>query len=181
MTALIKRLSRDAAAPIEQMGERLIKKAALFFLAMFCLFFASVFLTIALYTFIQTLEGTAIAALGVGLVYFGVGLICIIPAMRSSTQTSRAAAPVETEDAPVETKVKRAERSPEFATNIDGAVAPILDLLREAGFERERLAVEAGAAVAKQLSPFSVVAFAIVSGFIFGRVLRKDNPPGDAA
>jgi len=178
MTALITRLARDAAAPIGQMGERLLKMATLLFLAMCCLFFASVFLTIALYTFVQTFEGTAIAALGVGALYLGVGLICIILAVRSSTAPDRAASV--TAATPVETDEKRPEPSPEFATNIDGAIAPILDILRDAGFERERLAVEAGATIAKQLNPFSVVAFATVAGFMLGRVLGRRDPSGDA-
>jgi hypothetical protein len=174
MNALIKRLARDAAAPVEQMAERLLKKAALFLLAISCLFFASVFLTIALYTFVQTLEGSAIAALGVGVLYLGVGSICIIVAMRSSAQSGGAAPDVTAES-------RADEPSPAFATNIDGAIAPILDVLRNGGFERERLAVEAGAAIAKQLNPFSVVAFAIVSGFILGRVLGGRNRPGGGA
>ncbi|WOJ89803.1 phage holin family protein [Methylocapsa polymorpha] len=178
MTALITRLARDAAAPIGQMGERLLKMATLLFVAMCCLFFASVFLTIALYTFIQTFEGTAIAALGVGALYVGVGLICIILALRSSAPPGSAASVAA---APVETDEKRPEPSPEFATNIDGTIAPILDILRDGGFERERLAVEAGATIAKQLNPFSVVAFATVAGFMLGRVLGRRDPPGDAA
>ncbi len=175
MNALIKRLARDAAAPVEQMAERLLKKAALFALAISCLFFASVFLTIALYTFVQTLEGSVIAALGVGLLYLGVGLTGVIIAMRSSARAGGGAT-----DAPTESRADGP--SPAFAMNIEGAIAPILDVLRAGGFERERLAVEAGAAIAKQLNPYSVVAFAIVSGFILGRLLgRRDRPSGGAA
>jgi hypothetical protein len=43
--------------------------------------------------------------------------------------------------------------------------------------ERERLAVEAGAEIAKQLHPFSLVAFAIAAGFILGRILSRNNSP----
>ncbi len=172
MIAVIKRFAREAAAPVEQMGERLLKKSALLALSVTCLFFASVFLTIALYTFVQTLEGSVIAALGVGALYLGAGLICLIPALRSSAPARRAPQ-IAVDERPAE------QPSAEFATNIDGAVAPILDLLREGGYDRERLAVEAGAAIAKQLKPFSAVAIAIVSGFILGRALGGRGSPGD--
>ena len=62
-----------------------------------------------------------------------------------------------------------------FAQNIDETVAPILDVLRESGLERERIALAAGTEIAKQLHPFSVVAFAIVAGFFLGRILKQDN------
>ena len=60
-----------------------------------------------------------------------------------------------------------------FANYNDEAVAPILDFLREAGFERERLALEAGMEVAKRLHPFSLAALAIAAGFILGRILKQ--------
>jgi hypothetical protein len=50
-----------------------------------------------------------------------------------------------------------------FASNDEEAVAPILDFLRDAGLERERLALEAGLAIAKRLHPFSLVALAIAA------------------
>jgi hypothetical protein len=43
--------------------------------------------------------------------------------------------------------------------------------------ERERLALEAGAEVAKQLHPFSLVAVAMLAGIILGRILKRGNPP----
>ena len=43
---------------------------------------------------------------------------------------------------------------PAFAANIDPAVAPFLSILRDAGRERERLALEVGSEVAKELNPF---------------------------
>ena len=62
-----------------------------------------------------------------------------------------------------------------FAQNIDEAVAPVLDVLRESGLERERIALAAGTEIAKQLHPFSVVGIAIVGGFFLGRILKQDN------
>jgi hypothetical protein len=66
MNALIKRLIQEATPPVEKMGARLLKKAVLFFVALSCLFISSIFLTIALFIFVQTLAGTTIAALATG-------------------------------------------------------------------------------------------------------------------
>jgi hypothetical protein len=56
-----------------------------------------------------------------------------------------------------------------FAANIDETVAPFLGILRDAGRERERAALEFATEIAKQMTPFSVVAFALVAGFFIGR------------
>jgi hypothetical protein len=66
MKALINRLITDATAPIEEMSPRRFGKAALFFVAMSYLFVSSIFLTIALFIFVQSLVGTAITALATG-------------------------------------------------------------------------------------------------------------------
>ena len=175
MNALVNRLVSDATAPIEKMSARLFKRAVLFFMAMSCLFVGSIFLTIALFDFVQPLAGTAIAALGTGGLYLGVALICIIV---SSRQTSRPAAKAAAESGPM-TETERNPRPQKlaFSSNIDEAVAPILDILRDAGLERERLALAAGTEIARQLHPFSLVALAIVVGFILGRILKQRNEP----
>ncbi|WP_026606453.1 phage holin family protein [Methylocapsa acidiphila] len=179
MIALFERIARGAAAPFEQVGERLLKKGAFLLIALFCLFFASVFLTIALYVFVQSLEGSAIAALGVGGAYLCVGLICLFIAMRSrSSRDVPDAAPAKLAQTP-----PPEEPAPQFAANIDGALGPLIDILSRGGYERERMAVETGAAIAKQLNPLSVVTFAIVAGFILGRSLGgpREPPRGDAS
>ena len=71
MNALISRLINDATAPVEQMSARLFKKAALFLVAIGCLFVCSIFLTIALFMFVQSLARTAIAAFSAGGLYLG--------------------------------------------------------------------------------------------------------------
>ncbi|MGH6836660.1 MAG: hypothetical protein ACREC9_14235 [Methylocella sp.] len=55
------------------------------------------------------------------------------------------------------------------------AVAPVLDILRDAGLVRERLALAAGAEIAKQLHPFSLAALAIAAGSILGQTLKQSN------
>jgi hypothetical protein len=176
MNALINRLISDATAPMEKMSARLFKKAVLFFVAMSCLFVSSIFLTIAFFAFVQPLAGTAIAALGTGGVYLGVALICIVFASRGR---SRHSAPAAAASGPMtETERNRLAQKLAFSSNIDETVAPILDILRDAGLERERLALAAGTEIARQLHPFSLVALAIVVGFILGRILKQRVTPG---
>jgi hypothetical protein len=62
MNALLNRLITNATAPIGKISARLFKQATLFFVAMSCLFVSSIFLTIALFMFVQSLARTAIAA-----------------------------------------------------------------------------------------------------------------------
>jgi hypothetical protein len=170
MNALISRLISDATAPVEQMSARLFKKAVLFLVAIGCLFVCSIFLTIALFIFVQPLVGTVIAALGTGSLYLGVAGICIAVASRGKEQAAPAAAECEPM---TETKGNSSTQKLAFASNNDEAVAPILDFLREAGLERERLALEAGMEIAKRLHPFSLAALAIVAGFILGRIVKQ--------
>jgi Putative Actinobacterial Holin-X, holin superfamily III len=175
MNALINRLISEATAPIEKTSARLFKKAVLFFVALSCLFVSSIFLTIALFVFVQPLAGTAMAALGTGVLYLGVALICIVVASREGSRpAARAAAKscpkVDSNDTPPRQNLA-------FPSNIDEAVAPVLDILRDAGLERERLALAAGMEIAKQLHPFSLVALAIVAGFILGRILKQRRIP----
>ncbi|MDQ6868177.1 MAG: phage holin family protein [Pseudomonadota bacterium] len=175
MSALISRLISDATAPVEQMSARLFKKAVLFLVAIGCLFVCSIFLTIALFIFVQPLVGTVIAALGTGSLYLGVAGICFVVASRDRADQATPAA-VES-DPMTETKVNSSPQKLAFASNNNEAVAPILDFLREAGLERERLALEAGMEVAKRLHPFSLVALAIASGVVFGWILKQRRRP----
>ena len=67
-----------------------------------------------------------------------------------------------------------------FAANIDTAVTPFLSILRDAGRERERLALELGTEVAKELNPFSLVTLAIAAGFFIGHGPFKWRQEADA-
>ena len=171
MNALIKRLIHEATAPVEKMSARLFKKAVLFFVALSCLFVSSIFLTIALFIFIQTSAGTTIAALATSSLYFGAAAICITVASRESSghTASAPAASNRVAEIPGDSPPQNLA----FANNIDEVVAPVLEILGDAGFEREHLALAAGAEIAKQLHPFSLVAFAIVAGFVLGRIPKQ--------
>jgi hypothetical protein len=173
MNALISRLISDAAAPVEQMSARLFKKAVLSLVAIGCLFVCSIFLTIALFIFVQPLAGTLIAALGTGSLYLAVAGICFVVASRDRGDQATPAAAVS--DPMTEMKGKSSTQKLAFASNDDEAIAPILDFLREAGLERERLALEAGMEIAKRLHPFSLVALAVAAGFVLGRILKQPN------
>ncbi|HUI19855.1 MAG TPA: hypothetical protein VLZ74_02255 [Methylocella sp.] len=56
-----------------------------------------------------------------------------------------------------------------FATSLDETVAPLLSILHDAGRDRERVALELGTEIVKQLHPFSLVVLAMAAGFIIGR------------
>jgi hypothetical protein len=175
MNALISRLINDATAPVEQMSARLFKKAVLSLVAIGCLFVCSIFLTIALFIFVQPLVGTTVAALGTGSLYLGVAGICFVVASRDKADQ---ATPGAAESDPItETKGNSPTQELAFASNIDEAIAPVLDILREAGLERERLALEAGMEIAKKLHPFSVVALALTAGVVFGWILKQRRRP----
>jgi hypothetical protein len=155
------------------MSARLFKKAVLSLVAIGCLFVCSIFLTIALFIFVQPLAGTLIAALGTGSLYLGVAGICFVVASRERGDQATPAAAVS--DPMTEMKGNSSTQKLAFASNNDEAVALILDFLREAGLERERLALEAGMEIAKRLHPFSLVALAVTAGFIVGRILKQPN------
>jgi Putative Actinobacterial Holin-X, holin superfamily III len=171
MNRLINRLVSQATAPVGEMSTRLFKKAALIFAAMSCLFVGAIFLTIALFVFVQPLAGTAIAALGTGALYLGVTIICIIVASRGSKSQ---ATPAAVASGPIpETTGNSTSQKRAFESNIDEAVAPILEVLRDSGRDRERRVLEAGAEIAKQLNPFALAALAILAGFILSRILKQ--------
>jgi hypothetical protein len=179
MNPLIRRLAREAAAPLEKMVASLLKKMGLIFFALICLFFASAFLTLDLYEFIQTLAGTTIAGISVGGLYLAIAIICVAVALRPATTAGEVAtdqaesAHATALAAPAETADTRSGPQSEFARTIDDMLAPFLVILKEAGQERESAAIEAGAAIAKHLKPFPLIAFMIFAGFILGRGLRQ--------
>jgi hypothetical protein len=65
------------------------------------------------------------------------------------------------------------------AAQLDELAAPLLGFLQQAGLQRESLALNAGLAVAKQLGPFSLVALALIAGFIMTNILagKRETRP----
>jgi hypothetical protein len=185
MNPLIKRLAHEASAPLEEMLQRLIRTAALIALATGCAIAASAFFTIDLFLYLQSVWGSLIAAASVAALYLIGALIFLLIAMRRPPKIPGAeadAAPQTIAAAPVMAASVGARaapapaRNPQLAANIDAAVSPVLGVLREAGLEKEVLAVEAGTEVAKQLNPFALVAIAVAAGVFFGRTLDVKRP-----
>jgi hypothetical protein len=189
MNPFIARLAQQASAPLEDMLARLIKTAALVALAAGCAIAASVFLTIDLYLFIESKLGALAAAATIGGLYLLFAAIFVIAALRrpAAPPVSEAAPePVARAPAPgsfaaaslgAQAAPAPAPRNPAFAANIDAAVDPVIDVLRDAGLEKEVLAIEAGVEVAKQLNPIALVALATGAGLIIGRGLRDRRLP----
>ena len=186
MNPFIARLAQQASAPVEDMLARLIRTAALIALAAGCAIAASVFLTIDLYLYIDSQWGPLAAAATIGGLYLLFAAIFLIAALR------RPARPPVGETAPEPVVVKApfaaaslgaqaapapAPRNPALAANIDAAVDPVISVLRDAGLEKEVLAIEAGVEVAKQLNPLALVAFATGAELIIGRGLRGRRLP----
>lgn len=170
MNAQLSRLISSATVPIEEMTARLMKSAALVSTALVCFIVGAALLTAALFVYVQRLLGTAMTALAIGILYLGVaGILIIFVALRRSRkpQTVADLARVgHTADYPPPERLA-------FARSIDEAAAPILGVLRQEGLERERLALAAGAEIAKQLHPFSLLAFATVAGLVLGRIIKQ--------
>jgi uncharacterized membrane protein YkgB len=177
MSSVIKGLAHDAVEPIERLGARFLRQGALFIFSLACLLVSLVFLTIALYDFLQAREGTEIAALSIGGAYLSLAFISIAVAgvaMRDTPDSGHETTIASKGEAAGEEMAPMQSNAPsEFTRQIDGIVEPILGVLHDAGLRRERAALLAGAAIAKGLTPLTGVAFAIVTGFILGRKLHE--------
>jgi hypothetical protein len=176
MSSMIKGLARDAAEPFEQLGARFMRQGALLIFGLSCLLVSLVFLTVALNDFLQTRAGTEIAALSIGGAYLGLAFISLAAgvAMRGRPDSGQETTVASRVEAAGEEMAPMQSNAPsEFTRQIDGIVEPILGVLDDAGLRRERAALLAGAAIAKELKPLTGVAFAIVTGFILGRKLHE--------
>jgi Putative Actinobacterial Holin-X, holin superfamily III len=177
MSSLIKGLARDVAEPLEQLGARFLRQGALFIFGVFCLLVSLVFLTVALNAFLQTRAGTEIAALSIGGAYLSLAFILLAVvgvAMRDAPDSGQeTTVPSRVEATGGETAPMQSNDPSEFTRQIDGIVEPILGVLHDAGLRRERAALAAGAAIARELKPLTGVAFALVTGFILGRKLHE--------
>ena len=169
MLGFAARMIGGAIAPlidrITTVSARLLRKAALLFVAALCLLVVVVALTVAFFLWIASLASPIIAALAVAGVYFAVAALALIFALRDGSTKAESAGP-SLKDTP--------KRQAEAGINaqIDQFTAPLMDLLARFGFRREQLAVLAGASMAKQLGPLPLVGLAIVGGFLIGRMWK---------
>jgi hypothetical protein len=176
MSSLVNGLARDAAEPFERLGARILRQGAFFMFGFPCLLVSLVFLTIALNDFLQTRAGTEIAALSIGGAYLSLAFISLAAgvAMRGRPDPGQETTVATKVEAAGEEMAPRQSNDPsEFIRQIDGIVEPILGVLHDAGLQRERAALLAGAAIAKELKPLTGVVFALVTGFILGRKLHE--------
>jgi hypothetical protein len=202
MNSLIKRLAFDAAEPIERLSAQFLKKGALCLSGLACLVVSLAFFTVALNDYVRSIAGSEIAALSIGAAYLSFALILFTVATSAfqqlpDTNSAMSASFKSGAEEPINSGTKEpiksgAEKmtlsrsvemsspsieSAEFSKQIDGIVAPIDDVLRSSGLERERATLLAGAAIAKELKPLTSVAFALVAGFIVGRNMRARQKP----
>ncbi|WP_034991787.1 hypothetical protein [Beijerinckia mobilis] len=184
MMPYFQRLARDAAAPLIEFGVTLAKKIALLLFAALFLLLSLIFLTIALFGWIASLIGQPLAALCVGGAYLLCAVLALVLALRKPAPVEpvslreRLAAAEAEERAQEKTEAER-EQAARTAAEIDELVVPLLSFLQDSGLERERLAVLAGASIAKQLHGYTLIAAGMIAGFFAGRFfLRKpDNQP----
>ncbi len=186
--SLIEGIAEDATAPIAQIGGRLIVTAALSALAIVSAAAAAVFLTSALYTTVERVFGGLEAMLAVGGLYlvvaagFAVAVFLRSPA-RSSTamQTSMEEGARMAAIAPLETARSDAAasggRESELGRSLERLALPVLDLLREQGMERERVALAAAVMAAKEMRPWMLVGLSMVVGVAVGSFARTRYKP----
>jgi hypothetical protein len=177
MTSPIKRLARDAAQPFEQMGAQLLRRGALLILAVTCFAVSLAFFTIALYGFLLGIVEPEIAAVIVGGVYL---CTAILFAVFARTATQKAPDPGGRSRGALPAVASAGEKSPwqsqaskGFSRQVDRIIAPVFNVLREAGLERERAMLVAASSVVKEITPLAAVALAIVAGFALGRRLQR--------
>ena len=199
MNSLIKRLAYDAAEPIERLSAQFLKKGALCLSGLGCLVVSLAFFTVALNDYDWSIAGSEIAALSIGAAYLSFALILFtvttfgfrqpLDTNGPDTNSAMSASFKSGAEEPIKSGAEKmtlsrsiemsspSVESVEFSRQIDGIVAPIDDVLRSAGLERERATLLAGAAIAKELKPLTSVAFALVAGFIVGRNMRARQKP----
>jgi hypothetical protein len=174
MNHFITQLVHEVSVPASEVGARLLREALFFFLGVSCLLVSAGFLTVSLFDYLQPLIGNADDALVLGGLYLGAALIFIfvLRARRGRPQQdARTAIPA------IKDKESLSSQKALLAKNIDETLAPLLDILREAGMERERVALLAGGEIVKQLRPFSLIALALAVGLIATRIFSRPVSP----
>ncbi|WP_020173993.1 phage holin family protein [Methyloferula stellata] len=167
--------------PLQRKGARLLMKAALFLVALIALLVAAIFLTAAFFIWIDQLAGPLIAALAVAGLYLVIAVGALLFAIYGGNEKPRDVSKEAKTDG---VKSQRQENaSPENARDeedraavIAEAIVPYVEILRALGWKREEMALLAGAELAKTLPPLTLVGFAIVCGFLIGRMANLKLP-----
>jgi uncharacterized membrane protein YqjE len=172
-------ISRSILIPLQQKGARLLRKAALFALAAFAVLFAIVFLSVAFFIWIIQLVGVLAACLAFGAICLTIGVIALLFAVYSGreklrTETSSRSQQQQNTGAAKESLAdeQNDRAQDDRAEAISEAVVPVIEILRSLGWKREEWALLAGAELAKTLPPLTLVGFAIICGFLIGRMIE---------
>jgi hypothetical protein len=195
LKSLLEGIAEDATAPIMKVGAALIVKATLSMLALTSAVAAAVFLTSAFHMLMEHLFGPLEALLAVGGLYLVITLAFALGFFLRERTSAREPADVTRfsgmaqsgiGEAPTAAAVPAAAARPasapaesETARALDRFAAPVLDLLHEQGMERERLALAAGVAAAKELRPWMLVGLMAVVGVVVGRLARHPGSERD--
>lgn len=154
-----------------------MRKGALLILAIACFAVSLAFFTIALYGFLLSAVEPEIAAVIVGGVYL---CSATVFAVFARTGTRIAPGPGEGSRGSMPAIASAVEKTPwqsnapnGFSRQIDRVIAPVFNVLGEAGLERERAMLVAASSVVKEITPLAAVALAIVAGFALGRRLQR--------
>lgn len=200
--SLIEGIAENAVAPIGQIGGELLAKAALLLMALIGVGAGAAFLTAALYTVLVEWLGRLEALLAVGGIYLALAAALAVAASMSTrarpSQPASPSAAASPSVAPGPTGAEGSRPSEGIAGTLGTAMysrghdhlllgeerfetgralgrvaAPVLELMREQGMERERLALEAGVTVAKQLRPWMIVGLILGVGVAMGHAARR--------
>ncbi len=167
--------------PLQRKGARLLMKAALFLVALVALLVVAIFLTAAFFIWIDQLAGPLIAALAVASLYLLIAVSALLYAVHggkekphgASKQAKTDSAKNLRQESPSQENVRQEEDRAEV---ISEAVAPYVEILRALGWKQEEMALLAGAELAKTLPPLTLVGFAIICGFLIGRMANLKLP-----
>lgn len=167
--------------PLQRKGARLLMKAALFLVALIALLVVAIFLTAAFFIWIDQLAGPLIAALAVAGLYLVIAASALLYAVYGGNEKPRDASKQAKADGIKNLRQENAgqdnaQEEEARAEVITEAVAPYVEILRALGWKREEMALLAGAELAKTLPPLTLVGFAIVCGFLIGRMANLKLP-----
>jgi hypothetical protein len=193
MSSVVTQLAEDVAAPIERVGSRVLAKAAFLVLAFVAIAVSAVFLTVALFMVLEPEIGALNTTLAIGGIYLvaaaafaAAGFLWGSREPREKTPakastpirlSAKAAESAEKAEAPEQVKSRAGDPAAQkLGLALDQAASPLLDLLREQGMERERLALAAGVTLAKELRPWMVVGLALAVGLVMGHFAQWRAP-----
>lgn len=188
--SILEGIAEDAAAPIGHIGARLLVKGAFVASAVAAFCVAVIFFTWALYIVVEQWAGKLGALTVIGALFLVAGAaLAASAAVRGRGQESQPEPTPSVQAGAISLghseALEKARTVPEAppvagagagdtmtAQTLDRLAIPLLDFMREQGMERERLALAAGVAVAKDMRPWMLVGVVLAVGFVIGQLTR---------